>query len=207
LAYMIFRRHPSALMGCLALCVLMYVGDKSGAFDRLELLRPVRQWVSFGSLLGVHPTMALVGVVVGLLFVPGSGVAAPWPRICWMLVFAGGLFFAGFLLRPLYGCWKGAETPTWAIYSTAISCLIFAGLYAIVDVWKVQWWAAPLIPAGSNPLLAYMLADLAYPLVMVMGISMSASGAVGILRTLCFALGLILLTSWLTAKEVLRLRV
>ena len=108
-------------MACLGLCVLVYVGDKSGALDRFGFLRPIRHWVSFGSLLGVHPAMALTGVVVGLMFVPSSAAAAPWKRIRWMLMFAGGLFFAGFLLRPLYGCWKGAETPTWALYHTGIS--------------------------------------------------------------------------------------
>ena len=208
--YLVFRRQPAAIMGCLGLCLLMYMGDRSGALDRLVFLRPIRQWVGFGSLLGVHPAMALVGVTVGLLFTPGSSASTPRQRLRWMCGFAAGLLVAGFLLRPVYGCWKRAATPTWALYSTGISCLIFAGLYALVDVWqprRPRRWAAPLIPVGTNPLLAYLLADLTYPVLIVLDVDMSASGASGIVRTACLALGLFLLTSWLTAKKLLRVRI
>jgi predicted acyltransferase len=124
-----------------------------------------------------------------------------------MCAFAAGLLVAGFLLRPVYGCWKRGATPTWALYSTGISCLIFAGLYTLVDVWRLRRWAAPLIPVGTNPLLAYLLADLTYPVLLVLGIDLSASGASGIIRNACLALGLFLLTSWLTAKKLLRVRI
>ena len=101
---------------------------------------------------------------------------------------------------------RGGDTDVGAV-PHGHQFLIFAGLYAIVDVWGVRRWAAALIPAGWNPLLAYLLADLMYPLLMVVNINMSPSGTVGILRTVCLGVGLILLTSWLTAKEVLRLKV
>ena len=61
-----------------------------------------------------------------------------WPAFTFMLGLSVPLAvekrLAGFLLRPVYGCWKRGATPTWALYSTGISCLIFAGLYTLVDV-------------------------------------------------------------------------
>ena len=82
-----------------------------------------------------------------------------------------------------------------------------AGLYTLVDARRLRRWAAPLIPVGTNPLLAYLLADLTYPVLLVLGIDMSALGARGIIRHACLALGLFLFTSWLTAKKLLRVRI
>jgi predicted acyltransferase len=64
---------------------------------------------------------------------------------------------AGYFLRPLYGVSKIRATPSWSVYSAAISCLVFAGLYWLMDVQRVRRWAHFLRPAGENPLLVYIL--------------------------------------------------
>jgi predicted acyltransferase len=205
IAYLALRKHRAAILGCLALAVLMYVGDQSGAFNRLTWLGPVRNYVSFGTLLGVWPAMTLAGVLVGMLFMEGSTIVTPRNRVAWILIFAMGLFAAGFLLRPLYGCSKGGSTPTWALYSVAISCIICAGFYLLVDVWRKRTCVAVLLPVGTNAMLAYLLHEMLHAVLPLLNIRFESAGAMGIVRAAVFAIGVLMLTTYCTNRRILRL--
>ena len=206
-AYLLFRNHREAIVGCLALAVLVYVGNQDGAFDNIDMLDPLRKYVPFGRLLGVWPAMVLGGQLVGMLFTQDSSITTPRRRLAWIGTFALGLFAAGYLLRPLYGCWKGTESPTWALYSVAISCVLFAGFYLLVDVWHKRTWVAFLLPVGTNALLAYLLHETLHPLLPLLNIRFESDGIMGIVRSALFAFIVLAITTYCTNRRILRLAI
>jgi len=188
------------MMGLAALCVLSYIGDQSGATEKIVSLAWLRQKLELHDGMDVWPAMALSGVLVGRLFVADAKPPRPAERVLWILVFAAGFYCAGFLLRPLYGCSKGAGTPTWALYCMAIACVLTAVFYVIVDVGGGRRWFAPLIYVGQNSLLAYLIHELLFPLVALLGLDVSASGGWGIARTAIVAAGVaavVAVSAWL----------
>ncbi len=204
LIYFAFRGKMEGMVGCLALLVLLAVGDRSGVFDRFLFLNGIRHYIPFGELIGIHPSMTLSGVIVGLLFMKETPASGAKRRIAWMSIFAAGLFLAGFFLRPLYGASKRTITPTWALYSTAISVGVFAFLYWLVDVRGIGRWGRFLIPAGRNPLLVYFLSFMLHPLMQVLGVhglnNYLHSGWPGVIRTVVVSVLLVLFSGWLTTR-------
>lgn len=185
--YFLFRRRPAGMMACLALLIALYIGDREGAFGRWPWLTTFRDWVPLGPLIGAHGSITVAGLIVGTLFTNDSTVETHGRRLRWVLVFALGLFAAGFLLRPLYGLSKMYVTPAWSLYSTGYCCLVFAGLYWITDVWRLRRWAGFALPAGRNPLPPYFLSFMFHPLIIVLGVDWANdylnAGLVGIART------------------------
>lgn len=204
LIYFAFRRQTAGMVGCLALLILLAIGDRGGVFDRFLFLDGVRHYIPFGELLGIHPSMTLSGVIVGILFLRETPISDPRRRIAWMSIFTAGLFLAGFFLRPLYGASKRTSTPAWALYSTAASVGAFAFLYWLVDVRKIKRWARFLVPVGRNPLLAYFLSFMLHPLMQVLGVhglnNYLHSGWPGVIRTVVVSVLLVLFSGWLTTR-------
>ena len=204
LIYFAFRRQMGGMVGFLALLVLLAVADREGVFNRFLFLNGIRHYIPFGELISIHPSMTLSGVIVGLLFMKETPASGAKRRIAWMSIFAAGLFLAGFFLRPLYGASKRTITPTWALYSTAISVGAFAFLYWLVDVRGIGRWGRFLIPAGRNPLLVYFLSFMLHPLMQVLGVhglnNYLHSGWPGVIRTILVSVLLVLFSGWLTTR-------
>jgi len=150
--------------------------------------------------------MAVGGVTVGRLFVARSRPLRPVERILWILVLGAGFYCAGFLLRPLYGCSKGRATPTWGLYSMAMACVCTAVFHLLVDVAPARRWAAPLVHVGRNSLLAYLLHELLYPLIPLLGLDLPDSGLPGVTRTLAAATALAAAAGLAAHHRLLRLR-
>jgi heparan-alpha-glucosaminide N-acetyltransferase len=204
LIYFVFRRHPACMFGCMGLLILLAIGDREGVFSRFPILDGVRHYVSFGKLLGIYPFMAIAGVMIGTFFLPETLPLDPRKRIARMGIFAAGLYLAGFFLRPLYGASKRTFSPTWALYSTAVSVVAFAFLYWLIDVRGIKRWARFLVPVGQNPLLVYFLSYMLHPLMQLAGIhglnNWFHSGWPGVLRTVVVSVLLVLFSGWLTTR-------
>ena len=117
-----------------------------------------------------------------------------------------GFAVAGLWLRPLYGISKNLATPAWCLLSSAICCSLYAILFWLVDVknWKSAF--AFLQPAGSNPLLAYILPSILHPIFRIFGENpfnlIGSAGAAGIFRSLVFAFAILALTALLTKLRI-----
>jgi predicted acyltransferase len=85
-------------------------------------------------------------------------------------VFAVGLILAGLITDTFEGINKIGATPTWCLFSAALTCVVWMALYAVVDVAGFQWWTIPFRPAGANPLLAYFLHPIIVDLIVVSGL-------------------------------------
>jgi heparan-alpha-glucosaminide N-acetyltransferase len=210
--YMSFRRQPAGVMGCLGLLIFIYIGDSVGVFNRFHFLDGVRHYVPFGPLLGSWPSMSTAGAIVGMLYIGNSPAQTAHKRIMWIIAFAAGLFIAGFLLCPIYGIssGEGRATPTWALYSSAISCVIFAFLYLLLDVWGKKRWASFILPIGANALLVYLLSRMIHPLFGLLHLDFINryfnSGMPGILRTAILTALLVLFSRWLTTRFRIELK-
>jgi heparan-alpha-glucosaminide N-acetyltransferase len=201
--YFLFRKNLPAMIGILALFIALYIGDKNG---RLDFLAPISKYIWLGGHIGGHSSITLAGMIIATLFLEGSPAQTARIRMKWIAAFALMLYLAGYLLRPLYGISKNNATPTWCLYSSAMCCLIFLLLYWIVDLKKIEKWARFLKPAGENPLLAYILPDIFYALMGILGIKFLAryfgTGLIGIIRSFVFALVMLWITGLLTKLKI-----
>jgi heparan-alpha-glucosaminide N-acetyltransferase len=114
-------------------------------------------------------------------------------------------FAAGWILTPL-GISKIRATPTWSLYSIGAAVLLFTVLYWICDVKQWHRWAFVVRPAGSNTLLTYLLPDLWYFALSVVGFTWLDAhfntGAAGVAKTFAFTLLMLAAAGVLTRARV-----
>jgi len=158
LLFLACRGNRTVLAGAVGVMTALYIGGRHGALD---LLGPVNGFVNVGSLFGSHAAIVTAGMLAGTVFVPGSDIASPGRRLRFLGLLGAALVLAGYLLRPLHGFSKIQGTESYALATAGICCLVFLLFYAVLDVLKTGRKAAALIlPAGRNPLLAYLLPGL-----------------------------------------------
>lgn len=113
------------------------------------------------STLSFIPTLVtmILGLLAGGLLRAERG---PWVKLGW-LVLAGGVGLgAGWGLDALGVCpvVKKIWTPAWVLYSGGAACLILAGFYLVMDIWRLRRWALFLTVVGMNSIAAYLIAHL-----------------------------------------------
>jgi heparan-alpha-glucosaminide N-acetyltransferase len=198
-AFILVGANIPALTALLGISVSLYIGDKSGA---LQFLGPVNDILWIGGHIGGHASIAGAGMIAGLMFGPTSPAPTPRSKAFWLIGMAVMLAAAGYLLGPLYGISKNMATPAWSLYSAAICCLLFLMLYWLADLRQRGNWFGFAEPAGSNPLLAYLLPDMFYGALAIIGIEhlwgAMGSGVPGIARSVIFSLVIVWLTGHLT---------
>ena len=70
----------------------------------------------------------------------------------------------GYTVCPLV---KRIWTPSWTLFSGAITLWILAAFYGVIDVRGWRRWAFPLVVVGMNSILMYMMSQLMRPWVTV----------------------------------------
>ncbi len=112
----------------------------------------------------------------------------------------------GFATRPLWGISKIRATPSWTTITAAISLVALVALIYVVDKKEHGNWFRILKPAGTSTLTCYLLPYLH----LAIFISLLhwrlpvylRTGVVGILKSLVFALIIVLITGWLEKKKI-----
>jgi heparan-alpha-glucosaminide N-acetyltransferase len=166
LLFLACRGNRMVLAGAIGLMAALYIGSRHGALD---FLGPVSGFVNVGSLFGSHAAIVTAGMLAGTIILPGTDVAAPRARIRFLAVLGAALVLAGYVLRPLHGFSKIYGTESYCLATAGICCLVFLLFYVVLDVYKRKRAAAFLIPAGKNPLLAYLLPGLVGNAVTLLG--------------------------------------
>lgn len=217
--FLVSRGSGTALMGAMCLMLALYMGETKGLLDFLP--EAVRNFVGIGAVLGSTAANVMAGVIAGRWFIEdrnNKGVASSGKRaihirrITSMCVFAAGLITAGYLLRPFHGISKINATESYTLITAGINLLAFMVFYVLLDVFKWRAWAAFLIPAGTNALLAYILPDYWDKLTDLVGLGklwwsgawpyVDSGGLPGILNAAVVTLFMILLTQVLTRLGV-----
>ncbi len=201
--FLFFRRQMGGLVGMIALLILLFIGDKSGAID---FLSPISKYLNIGAHIGGHGAITVAGVVLALLVLDGASSRSPWQQALRIISFGILLAAAGYLLRPLYGISKNEATPTWCLYSCSICCFVYAGLYWVIDVRQWKRWSAVLSPVGANPLLAYILPFLLWSAMGLIGVDYFHNhlntGVVGVIRSIIFSFLMIAVTLGLSRLRI-----
>jgi len=157
LLFLASRGDRTVLAGAVGLMTALYIGSRHGV---LNFLGPVNGFIDVGSLFGSHAAVVTAGMLAGTLFLPGTEEAGPRVRIRSLAILGSALLLAGYILRPLHGFSKIRGTESYALATAGICCLVFLLFYAVLDVYKGKKAAGFLLPAGKNPLLAYLLPGL-----------------------------------------------
>ena len=158
--YRATRGRVAWLIACLAACSAYYCIGHMDALQGSNALATLFGQSDDAS----HTSIVLGGLITSLLFFgrgkgEGKTVAA---RHAQAAALAAAMFAAGFVLRPYFKISKIYATPTWCLYSAAICIILFALLYWIVDLKKIQGWTVFFKPAASNPLLTYLIPYIVY---------------------------------------------
>jgi heparan-alpha-glucosaminide N-acetyltransferase len=143
-------------------------------------------------------SITMAGVLTAMIFLEDTIASTFKEKALWALGYAAVLAAAALALTPL-GISKLRDTPAWCLYCSAANVLIVLLLYWIADVKQKTKWARFTKPAGVNPLLAYLLAYVAYftPRLGVLTAD-GSSGWPGVGKSLFFTALVLTLTAILT---------
>jgi predicted acyltransferase len=127
-----------------------------------------------------------------------------------LILMAVILFAFGFATRPLWGISKIRATPSWTTICAAISILAFVCLIFLVDKKRKENWFKAIKPAGTSTLTCYLLPYLHEAIFLsIIGVHLPLiirTGWAGVIKSLVFALIIVLITGWLE-KRRLRLKI
>ena len=157
---------------------------------------------------GAMPCIIMAGTLTTSIFIGPFALAKTTRAIALVVALGIGMLIAGWILTPL-GISKIRATPTWCLYSIGAAMLMFAALYWICDVKQKTSWAFFVRAAGSNTLTTYLLPDLWYYLMAVLGFTWldthMAYGWPGVLKTFAFTFFMLAL-AWVVTRARVRLQ-
>ncbi len=184
--YLIARESLVANIASMGILMMLALGLISLKMQHIALLSG---WA--GNQIGhiVHAVLVMAGILMTLLLQKGTYDHSGKAQLRWIITLAAICFIAGYFLKPLFGVSKIGATPSWALYSIAWCCLVFALIHWVVEIKKIGNWADFLKPAGMNPLLTYILPFIYYA---VAGFGLWPAilnqGVPGVLRSVVFSL-------------------
>lgn len=151
--YQIVKGNKFFLLVPIALCLGVYALSKSTlAAENIWL-----SWTEYWAGHATHTLIVLSGIVLTLIFFEERKISNLNKRFIESILFAGILFMIGFWLRPYFQVSKIWATPSWGLYSAAFAIIAFCIIYWLIDIKGHKEWTRFFQPAGSNPLLTYIL--------------------------------------------------
>jgi uncharacterized membrane protein YhdT len=198
LIFLIFYRRFWILLLAFTLLVVLNVFTKIGWLsfirDIPEILWPVKS--------GALASITMAGVIVSKIFLNNEMARDLRQKLLWGIGFSAALFILGWILMS-YGLAKTQSTPSWCLISSGISAVLFILLYWLVDVKGITSWAKFVKPAGSNPLLTYLLPDIYYAIFTLYHFSgIAGEGWPGAVRAFLFSLFILGISTVLTRMHV-----
>ncbi len=174
--------------------VLFNLAEFAGVLDFLD---PIKRYVWIvGS--GSMPAFVMGGVVASVIYRNNVSRNAIGNTYLLMLLVVGVVCLAyGFGTRPFWGISKIRATPAWVGICTGISLFAFAFLFWLVDLQRIKNWSNIIRPAGTATLTCYLIPYIWYAVITLAGIALPMylrTGLVGLVKSACFSLLVILLT-------------
>ncbi|RFS23026.1 DUF5009 domain-containing protein [Chitinophaga silvatica] len=191
--YQLFKGRAGGIMLMIIVCVVGYT-----LLQKLD--HPGTGWIRLQSRNLTHTAIVLSGLLVSLFYfdedidLKGRRL---FSRITGYLIL---LITAAFLLRPAFEISKNRATPSWALYSAAISVVIYSFLHWLIETKQINKWVSYIQPVASNPLLTYLLPDIVFYALMLAGITLPAilmEGTTGIIWSACFSVLMLFLVKGL----------
>jgi predicted acyltransferase len=155
IVFLVFRSSQVALLGCMALLLALYPAEQKGLFDHFWLNR----YVGIGGTLGSQSSITVAGMLLATILPPWRSIPLT-DRLRFTAWFILGCAAGALLLQGLYGISKNAATPSWCLWSCAITAFIWLIFHALSDLGSVHTVARLFSLAGANVLLAYLLSEM-----------------------------------------------
>ncbi len=205
LVYLFFRERMAVYIFFFIFFLLFNSAEKLGWLDFLNPIKPYF-WISGN---GSNPAFSMAGVIIGVYYKNylSNGKYKNYGLV--LGSFAMILVFFGYLTRPLWGIHKIGASPSWVAICTGLSFLVLAALIWLVDKKGKAHWFNIIKPAGTSTLTCYLLPYIHYALFSLVGIVLPLflrTGYIGILKSLLYALIIILITG-LLEKNKIRLKI
>lgn len=120
---------------------------------------PLRKWDGDHDpegLLSTLPAVAtcLLGVFAGLLL--KNSAVPDRKKVAFLIIGGLGCLAAGWAWHFNFPVIKKIWTSSFVLVAGGYSCLLLAAFYQVIDVWKFQKWAMPLVWIGVNPITIYV---------------------------------------------------
>jgi predicted acyltransferase len=155
IVFLVFRSSQLALLGCMALLLALYPAEKTGLFDNFWLNR----YVGLGGALGAQSSITVAGLLLAASLPPWRSLNLT-ARLRFTAWFILGCAAGALLLQGLYGISKNAATPSWCLWSCAITAFLWLIFHLLSDLGIVHPVARLFSLAGANVLLAYLLSEM-----------------------------------------------
>ncbi|NCS88924.1 MAG: hypothetical protein AUK34_13960 [Ignavibacteria bacterium CG2_30_36_16] len=201
-AYILLKKNITAMAALLSIFIFIYMAERSGQYLWMSNIGNVL-WL--GMAVSSHAALTTAGIVLSLIIIKYKDESNT-KLFFVMSLFGLFLMVSGYLLRPYYGISKNFATPAWVFYCAGICVTVFILIYWLIDVKKFKKIFSFIKPAGSNPLLAYMLPSIIYAIIGLTNFSiygtMFGDGWVGIIRSLVFSFFILVLTGLLTKMKI-----
>ena len=153
--FLTFRANRTAILGSMVLLMCLFGASRKGLFEGFWL----NGIVGIGETLGSLPAIAVCGLLLGtMLAAPDMTTLKARTRFTFWLV--AGCVAAALLLNQTYGMSKNSATPSWCLWSCAITAALWYGFYLVTEVRPVKIISRPLQLAGQNVLLAYLISEM-----------------------------------------------
>jgi len=153
IVYLTFRGNVTALLACAALLLCLYPAGQSGLFKGSLLSK----FVDIDTMLGSLPSITVSGILLASVLIERPVLGR---RIGFSLLFIGGYVMAGWLVLDLYGVNKNLATPTWCLWSCAITAAVWLPLHFLSAFGSIHPVAKVMARAGQNVILAYLISEM-----------------------------------------------
>jgi predicted acyltransferase len=202
--FILSKGKLGVLISALIFFILFNSAVQLGWLDSLNFIKEYIWIVGDGSM----PTLTVAGIVTSVLY---RELAAKeksnqfWVILACMTV---AMLIFGFATRPLWGISKIRATPSWTTICTGISMVTFGFLIYLIDLKEKQNWFNLIKAAGTSTITCYLLPYIHYAFINLTNVHLPEvlrTGTIGIVKSLLYALIIVLITQWLE-KNRLRLK-
>ena len=153
--YLVFSTQRTALLGSIFLLLGLFMATKSHG----------GRYFKYGQLMGAHPAIAVAGMLLSsIMLTDDTEVFAK--RIRFTLWFILATTLGAFMLVGLYGISKNLATPSWVLFSSAITAALWLILYLVTQRFELK----ALVFAGHNVILSYLLAAIYFSFIINIGL-------------------------------------
>lgn len=200
--YQVVNGNKYYLLAMVGICTLVYALGHSSISEQNALLG----WTRGQAGNATHTGLALCGALLTLIFFDQKYERALISRLNEALGLAALLFIAGWILRPYYHIGKIGATPTWGLYCSVIAIIVFIVLYWITDLKGINRWTKFFRPAGSNPLLTYIIPFIFWALYRTFHFYLLPdslrTGITGVIYCLLYAIAILWIVKWLNRIHI-----
>jgi hypothetical protein len=151
------------------------------------------------------PALTTGGVIVSMIYLHFRTGNRENKMIITLAVVSVFLLAAGLYTNNFWIVSKIFATPPWILLCSAITTTAFIVIYLIADRGKKAHWFDLIKPAGTNTLLCYLVPYFVYAAIRLLSIQLPEfmlTGLVGLMKSLMFALVIVLITGVLGRRGV-----